>query len=57
MSTVMRDCRKSATATSERPIAIGIRAPMRSVSRPAIGAATMITTVEGRNRMPASSGE
>ena len=53
----MRDCRKSAIATSVSPTAIGMRAPMRSVSRPAIGAAMMIMTVEGRKRMPASSGE
>ena len=31
--------------------------PMRSVSRPAIGPARMITAVEGRNRTPAWSGE
>ncbi|MFN8140795.1 MAG: hypothetical protein U0R29_00510 [Solirubrobacterales bacterium] len=37
------------------PTTIGQRGPIRSASRPAIGAMTMITRVVGRNLTPASS--
>ena len=43
--------------TINSPSVISGRAPMRSVMRPAIGPATMITAVEGRKRTPACSGE
>ena len=46
-----------ATETRERPTVMGMRGPMRSVSRPAIGAIATIMSVAGRNRTPASSGE
>ena len=39
------------------PAVISGRGPMRSESRPAIGATRMMTTVEGRKRTPACSGE
>ena len=42
-----------ATETRDRPTAIGIRAPIRSVSRPASGAIATIIRVAGRNRTPA----
>ena len=37
MSTSIRDCQNIATATSRSPVTSGMRAPMRSVSRPMIG--------------------
>jgi hypothetical protein len=53
----MKDCQNSALAASNRPMTIGMRGPMRSDRRPEIGPMKMITTVEGRKRTPASSGE
>ena len=44
-----------ATATSSRPVTISGRGPIRSESRPAIGAVTMISSVVGRKRTPAPS--
>ena len=48
---------KIAAATITSPSVISGRGPMRSVSRPASGPMTMITSVEGRNRTPVCSGE
>ena len=42
--------------TISSPATISGRGPIRSASRPAIGPATMITSVAGRKRTPASSG-
>ena len=53
----MRDWMNSAAATITSPIVISGREPTRSARRPASGAVTMITSVEGRNRTPVSSGE
>jgi hypothetical protein len=44
-------------ATIVSPPAISQRGPQRSESRPATGATPTIISVEGRNRIPASSGE
>jgi len=43
--------------TSVSPTEMGIRGPILSVSRPAIGAIVTIMRVAGRNRMPACRGE
>ena len=48
----IRVSQNSAAETSERPTAIGTRGPIRSVSRPAIGAIATIMSVAGRNRAP-----
>ena len=47
----------SAAACSARPAAISGRPPMRSESTPAMGATKIGIAVQGRVRMPASSGE
>ncbi len=47
----------SEAATMASPPAISQRGPKRSESRPATGATPTIIRVEGRNRIPASSGE
>ena len=47
----------SEAATMTRPAAISQRGPKRSASRPATGATPTIIRVEGRNLIPASSGE
>ena len=57
MSTSIRDCQAIETVTSSSPNTSGVRGPIRSASRPAIGPATMITSVLGRKRTPVSSGE
>ena len=46
----------SEAETISRPPPISQRGPKRSESRPAIGAIATIISVEGRNRIPASSG-
>jgi hypothetical protein len=56
VSTLMRDCQPSDTATSTSPIVSGVRGPIRSDKRPATGPATMITSVVGRKRTPVCSG-
>jgi hypothetical protein len=56
VSTSSRDCHSSEIATRSMPVVISGRGPMRSVRRPASGAATMMISVEGRKRTPASSG-
>ena len=43
--------------TIESPYVIGILEPIRWAMCPAVGADTMIISVIGRNRTPASSGE
>ena len=53
----IRVSKNIATDTSESPTVIGIRGPMRSVRRPAIGAIATIIRVAGKNRTPAWRGE
>ena len=54
---MIRDSRNSEAATSVMPVASSQREPYLSDALPAIGAATMIRSVIGRNRTPVSIGE
>ena len=54
---VIRDSRNREAATSDMPVASSQREPYLSDALPAIGAATMIRIVIGKNRTPVSIGE